>query len=151
MYDFLSANIPSYFSDATVLNDPAFLAGAFGVFLSAAFVDLALRVRTIRKQKEHRAHPPRMDEALRYIAAQKPAKIITRAAYQKLTRVSAATATHDLQKLEELGLIQRTAEGRRTYRLIISASGQKQKTAHKTSPAKRTVRKSAVKMMKTAA
>ena len=151
MYELLSSNIPSFFSGATLLNNPAFLAGAFGVFLGACFVELAIRVRILKKQKEHRAHPARMDEVLRSIAAQKPTKVITRAAYQKLARVSARTATHDLQKLEELGLIKRTAKGRTTYRLLISPSAQKAKTARKISTPKRTIRKSTVKMIKTAA
>ena len=104
------------------LKNPAVFYSALLAFILAVIFDLYMRTRKIKKDANQKVSG-HMEEALLYLkedpstslGARKTRKKITNDQYQELTGVSHATATRDLQKLEEFGLLEQKGSGRGIY------------------------------------
>ena len=105
-------------------NNPALFWTALAAFFIALFVELALRVNRRRRKRVLNAHSSRMEKALARFRAEKT-KRITNDEYQKITGVSDATATRDLQKLENLGVLKQRGKGRGAYYIFQKKTTQK--------------------------
>ena len=85
-------------------NDPNLFYVAAFAFIVAVLVELWIRVHKTKKQEASTPLSDRMEKAIHYFEERKSRKKITNDTYQELTGVSDATATRDLEKLEEFGL-----------------------------------------------
>lgn len=94
-------------------------------FLAAVLFTLFQRTREIQRGHAETPLSDRMEKAVHYFRGDKTRKKITNDIYQELTRVSHATASRDLQKLEELGFLEQRGESRGTYYTVTSKT-----TAH---------------------
>lgn len=95
------------------------------VFVLAIFFDLYIRFQNHTKTKGTKAHSERIDKGLAYFRKNKTKKI-TNDLYQEITGTSDATATRDLKKLKELGVLKQHGKNRGIYYTLISARrGQK--------------------------
>ena len=99
---------------AELIKNPGIFYTALVAFVIAVSVDLYVRVRKA-KHEDNSPMSHRMEKALAYFREKKVRKRITNDTYQELTGVSHATATRDLQRLEELGLVKEEGTGRGTY------------------------------------
>ena len=102
------------------LRDPAIFYMALGAFVLAALFDLYLRTKKAGKDGGHRMSS-RMEKALAYFKEKKTRKRITNDIYQELTGVSHATAARDLDKLVELGLLERQGRTSTTHYRVVSS------------------------------
>ena len=93
------------------LKNPAVFYSALSAFVLAVIFDLYTRTRKIKKDENYKISD-RVEQALTHL---KTRKRITNDQYQELTGVSHATATRDLQKLEELGFLEQKGSGRGIY------------------------------------
>jgi len=84
-------------------------------FLFAVLFVLWQRTHRIRKYHEENALSDRMEKAIHYFKKKKGRDKITNDIYQELTGVSDSTATRDLEKLEELGFLERKGKTRGVY------------------------------------
>ena len=100
------------------LKDPTIFYVALAAFVVAVLVDLVIRTHKT-KHEDNSPISHRMEKALAHFKEKTARRSITNDTYQKLTGVSHSTATRDLQKMEELGLIEEQGKGRGVhYRLI---------------------------------
>lgn len=86
-------------------------------FLFAVLLELWRRAHMIQKQTKENPLSDRMEKAIHYFRADKGRKKITNDIYQELTGISDATATRDLDKLEELGFLEQRGKNRGVYYL----------------------------------
>src|SRR3989338_6764059 len=93
-------------------SDPNIFYIAFAAFFIAVLFELYLRAKSMKRGAHERPFSDRMEKVLHYFTERKTRTKITNDAYQKLTRVSDSTATRDLQKLVELGLLEKEGVGR---------------------------------------
>lgn len=100
------------------LKSPAVFYSALSAFVLAVIFDLYMRTKAARKD-EMLKMSSRMEKALAYFKEHKTRKRITNDIYQELAGVSHSTATRDLQKLEELGLLEQKGGGRGIYYRLI--------------------------------
>lgn len=90
------------------------------LFVFAVLVELWVRSRAIRESNHAIPLSDRMERAIHYFNENKSRKKITNDSYQQLTKVSDSTATRDLEKLEELGFLERKGKTSGTYYLFTS-------------------------------
>ena len=97
-------------------------------FLFAVLFELWRRTHKIRKY--HRENPlsDRMEKAIHYFRNNSSHDHITNDIYQELTKVSDATATRDLDKLEELGFLEQRGKTNNTYYLFTTKAGEHKKS-----------------------
>ena len=93
-------------------SDPNIFYVAFSAFFIAVLLELYLRAKRMKREAHERPFSDRMEKVLHYFAERKTRTKITNDVYQKLTGVSDSTATRDLQKLVELGLLEKEGVGR---------------------------------------
>lgn len=100
------------------LKDPIIFYVALGAFVGAVLVDLYIRTRRA-KHEDYSPLSHRMEKALAYFQERKTRKRITNDIYQELTGVSHSTASRDLDKLVDLGYLERLGKTKSiTYRLV---------------------------------
>lgn len=87
------------------------------VFLFAVLFEFWLRMRKVKNHQNSNPLSDRMEKAIHYFVENKNRKKITNDIYQKLTGISDATATRDLDKLEELGFLVQKGRRRGVYYL----------------------------------
>lgn len=98
-------------------NEIGLLYAAISVFVFAVLFELWIRMNKIKKERHSTHLSDRMEKAIHYFGVSKKHTKITNDIYQKLTGVSDATATRDLDKLEELGLVVQKGKKRGVYYL----------------------------------
>lgn len=96
------------------LRDPSIFYVALVAFMVSVLVDLYIRTRKA-KHEDNSPLSHRMEKALAHFKGLKANTRITNDKYQKVTKTSHSTATRDLQKMEELGIIEEQGTGRGTY------------------------------------
>ena len=102
------------------LKDPSIFYVALGAFVVATLIDLYIRTRKV-KHEDSSPMSHRMEIALGHFKEQKSRKSITNDTYQKLTGVSHATATRDLEKFIEFGYLEKLGKtSSTTYHLVNS-------------------------------
>ena len=84
---------------------------ALTLFFLATLVELYLRTNKIRKNNHAKPHATRIDKGLAHFRRNK-AKKITNDDWQKVTKVSDATAARDLKHLAEFGVLEQKGRGR---------------------------------------
>jgi len=94
---------------------------ALTLFFSATLVELYLRTNKIRKGNHAKPHATRIDKALTHFLGDK-AKKITNDDWQKVTKVSDATAARDLKHLAEFGVLKQKGRGRGTHYVFTNKS-----------------------------
>lgn len=95
----------------------ALLYAATVIFVFAVVFELIRRFNAIQQQKQNYPLSDRMEKAIHYFEKNKKKTKITNDIYQELTGISDATATRDLDKLEELGFLEQRGKSRGTYYL----------------------------------
>lgn len=100
------------FSD--YINSPALFWTALAAFVTAVLFHLWLQTKAHIQKEHERAHPERIDKALYYFRTKKT-KRITNDLWQEVTGVSDSTATRDLHKLVELGVLREAGAGRAVH------------------------------------
>lgn len=86
-------------------------------FLFTVLLELWRRTRVIKKHTQENPLSDRMEKAIHFFRKDRGREKITNDIYQELTGVSDATATRDLDKLEELGLLIQRGRTRGVYYL----------------------------------
>jgi Fic family protein len=100
------------------LTNPLLFWTALIAFVIALLFDLYMRTQHHRSGRLTRAHAGRIDKGLSRLRTQRATKI-TNDLWQTLTGVSDSTATRDLNKLLEMGILEKTGRGRGVhYRLV---------------------------------
>lgn len=99
-------------------SSPTLLYIASLAFLFTVLLEFARRAHLIQRQTKENPLSDRMEKAIHYFRADKGRKQITNDTYQELTRISDSTATRDLEKLEELGFLERRGKTSNTYYLF---------------------------------
>ena len=122
MFDFLPNNY----------NEINLLYVAISVFVFAILFEFWRRMQAVRKQRHSAPLSDRMEKAIHYFNENKKRTKITNDIYQELTGVSDATATRDLDKLEELGLVVQKGKTRGVYYLPTTKLKRHTKIHHKT-------------------
>ena|SRR3989338_8898999 len=89
---------------------------ALAFFVFAVLFELYLRAKNIRKKQLQKPHSKRIDKAFAYFRAHSDEKL-TNDAWQRITKVSDATATRDLVYLVEVGVLKKKGAGRGIYYL----------------------------------
>ncbi|OGZ62530.1 MAG: hypothetical protein A3H51_00760 [Candidatus Spechtbacteria bacterium RIFCSPLOWO2_02_FULL_38_8] len=84
---------------------------ALALFVFAVLFELYLRADKITKKHHEKPHSDRIDKALAYFRKNKSEKI-TNNGWQKITKVSDATATRDIQHLVEFEILEKKGKGR---------------------------------------
>lgn len=84
------------------------------LFFLAVLFELYLRTDKIKKNNHKKPHSKRIDRALAYFRTEKTKKI-TNDEWQKITKVSHATATRDLDHLVNFGVFEKAGKGRAIY------------------------------------
>ena len=87
-------------------------------FLFAVLLEFWRRTRVIKKHAQENPLSDRMEKAVHYFRQDKGREKITNDTYQELTGISDSTATRDLEKLEELGFLERKGKTSNTYYLF---------------------------------
>ena len=98
-------------------NQAILLYAAMLIFVFAVMIEFWRRFNYIQTHRRENPLSDRMEKAIHYFAEDKKRLKITNDAYQKLTGISDATATRDLDKLEELGFLEQKGRNRGVYYL----------------------------------
>ncbi|MEX2007974.1 MAG: hypothetical protein WD850_00505 [Candidatus Spechtbacterales bacterium] len=110
--------------DILTVSIPAAMWVGLAAFMVAALVELSMRGRAIRAQQHAKALPSRIDKGLARLRAERPERI-TNDWWEHELRVSDSTAARDLNKLVELGILQKIGRGRGVhYRRVHQRTGQ---------------------------
>lgn len=96
-------------------DETTLLYAAVSIFIFAVLFEFWRRFIAIQKRNAENPLSERMEKALHYFAENKRRIKITNDIYQKLTGISDATATRDLDKLEELGFFEQKGKNRGVY------------------------------------
>ena len=88
-------------------------------FFFTVFLELWRRTRVVKKHHKENPLSDRMEKAIHYFRKNSSMDHITNDIYQELTKVSDSTATRDLEKLEELGLLKQKGKTRGIYYTLI--------------------------------
>ncbi|OGZ57487.1 MAG: hypothetical protein A3F94_00635 [Candidatus Spechtbacteria bacterium RIFCSPLOWO2_12_FULL_38_22] len=87
---------------------------ASAVFITAVLFELYVRAKNIRKKQLQKPHSKRINKAFAYFRSH-PDEKLTNDAWQRVTKVSDATATRDLIYLVEVGALKKKGSGRGIY------------------------------------
>lgn len=99
-------------------------------FFFTVFLELWRRTHTIKKHHKHNPLSDRMEKAIHYFRSNSSHDHITNDIYQKLTKISDSTATRDLEKLEELGFLERKGKTSNTF-YIFTPKAQMHTKSHR--------------------
>lgn len=104
---------------------------ALVVFMLAVLLELWLRQITNREKTHEKPHGDRLDKTLHQLK-QKEIKKIKNDTWQELTGVSHATATRDLNKLLDMGVLKKKGRGRGVHYVFVKHEPKtKKKTGKK--------------------
>ena len=92
---------------------------ALTLFFLAVLVELYMRTDKIRKDNHKKPHATRIDKALAHFRKVEAEKI-TNDDWQKVTKVSDATAARDLKHLVEFGVLEQRGRGRGVHYVFIN-------------------------------
>lgn len=88
------------------------------VFVLAVLFELYTRAQKPKKEKLDKPHSKRIHKALDYFKKHETKKV-TNDMWQKITKVSDSTASRDIKKLIELGILEKRGRGRGVHYVFI--------------------------------